>query len=124
MIVSYLKQQEEFSEKYGEKTIVLMQIGNFYETYEYNPDKNEESIVPWPTKKLGLVNEIASLLNIIVTRKDKKKKYSLMNCDMAGFPIVSYEKHRDVLLRSDYTIVRIDQKKMKKTKLIDILQKF
>jgi DNA mismatch repair protein MutS len=112
MIVNYLKQQEEYSEKYGEKTIVLMQIGSFYELYEYNPEKSEEpSSTAWPAKKIGLTIEIASLLNMIVTRKDKKKKYSLTNCDMAGFPVVSYEKHRDVLLNNNYTIVRIDQRK-------------
>jgi DNA mismatch repair protein MutS len=121
MIVNYLKQQEEFSQKYGEKnTIVLMQIGAFYELYEYNPEKSEESNLSWPDKRIGSVIEIASLLNMIVTRKDKKKKYSLTNCDMAGFPVVSYEKHRDVLLNNNYTIVRIDQRKTLKNEKDEI----
>ena len=110
MIVNYLRQQETYVEKYGDRTIVLMQIGSFYEMYEFNPEKCEE-IYDWPKERIGSVIEIASLLNMVMTRKDKKKPYILTNCDMIGFPVISYEKHRDVLLGSDYTIVRIDQKK-------------
>ena len=110
LTTSYLKQQEEYSEKYGEKTIVLMQVGSFYEFYEIEPNKCEEKL-PWPNKKIGHVTKISSLLNMAATRKDKNKPYSLNNCAMAGFPTVAYEKHRDVLLANNYTIVRIDQKK-------------
>lgn len=106
----YLKQQEEYSEKYGNNTLVLIQIGSFYEFYMFQPDKCKE-ILPWPNKKIGHVDEVAKLLNMTATRKDKNKTYSLNNCDMAGFPCVAYEKHRDVLLANNYTIVRIDQKK-------------
>jgi len=86
-----------------------MQVGSFYVFYEFSP--KESSVLPWPNKKIGLVTEVASLLNMTATRKDKKKPYSLNNCAMAGFPVISYEKHRDVLLANNYTIVRIDQKK-------------
>ena len=109
MILTYLKHQEEYSQKYGDKTIVLMQVGSFMEFYEYDPEKSEQ-IVAWPTKKLGLVTEATSLLNIMMTMKDKKKPYNLSNTAMAGFPIVSYEKHRDVLLNNNYTIVKIEQR--------------
>jgi len=110
LITQYLKQQEEYSEKYGDKTIVLMQVGSFLEFYEFSPKECKE-VLPWPNKKIGHVSEVASLLNMTATRKDKKKPYSLNNCAMAGFPVISYEKHRDVLLANNYTIVRIDQKK-------------
>lgn len=110
LTTSYLKQQEEYSEKYGDKTIVLMQVGSFYEFYQFDPNKCEEKL-PWPSKNIGHVTDVACLLNMVATRKDKKKPYSLNNCAMAGFPTVSYEKHRDVLLANNYTIVRIDQKK-------------
>lgn len=110
MLTSYLKYQEEYSEKYGDKTIVLMQVGSFYESYSYDPEK-DESNPAWPDKKLGHTIEAASLLNMVVTRKDKKKPYSITNCDMFGFPIVALEKHKAVLLFNNYTIVRVDQKK-------------
>jgi len=110
LTTQYLKQQEEFSEKYGDKTIVLMQVGSFYEFYAYDPEKCVETL-PWPNKKIGHVDSVTKLLNMTATRKDKNKAYSLSNCAMAGFPCVAYEKHRDVLLANNYTIVRIDQKK-------------
>jgi DNA mismatch repair protein MutS len=110
MIVNYLRQQESYTERYADRTIVLMQIGSFYEMYEFNPEKCDEKY-DWPKKRIGLVEEIAKLLNMVITSKDKKKPYTLTNCNMIGFPVVSYEKHRDVLLQNDYTVVRIDQKK-------------
>jgi DNA mismatch repair protein MutS len=110
MIVSYLKLQEEYSEKYGDRTVVLMQVGSFYETYEYDPSKDTE-VRAWPDQRLGHSVEIGGLLNMVVTRKDKGKPYSLTNVDMVGFPMVAYAKHRDVLLSNDFTIVRVDQKK-------------
>jgi DNA mismatch repair protein MutS len=109
-IVSYyLKLQEEFSEKYGEKTVVLIQIGSFYESYSYlyEKDLSQEKV----EKNIGVAHEIASLLNICLTMKDNSKPYSLNNCNMAGFPVISYERNRDLLLSNDYTIVKIDQKK-------------
>ncbi len=121
---TYLKYQEKYVKQFGENTIVLMQIGSFYEFYSFDPslceDVNEKSEQKnnewqnndsWPTEKIGLVEEIAPLLNMAITRKDKKKPYSLNNCAMAGFPVVSYEKHRDVLSNHNYKIVRMDQKK-------------
>ena len=116
MIANYLKQQQEFAEKYSEKTVVLIQVGSFYELYEYNPEKTDENLA-WPDKRIGQVKEISELLNMVITRKDKKKPYALNNCDMVGFPVVSYEKHRDVLLHNNYTIVRIDQRKNAKDEL-------
>ena len=98
MIVSYLKYQQEYSEKYGEQTIVLMQKGTFYEMYEYNPEKDPNSkTIAWPNKKIGIAEEIGSLLNIILTRRDKTKPYSLNNCAMVGFPVVALEKYKEVI---------------------------
>ena len=116
MIVSYLRQQEEYTSRYAEKTIVLMQIGSFYEMYEFNPQKCGE-VYDWPKKRIGLVGEVSKLLNMVITSKDKKKPYTLTNCEMIGFPVISYEKHRDVLLNDGYTIVRIDQKKNNKDEI-------
>ena len=110
LTTQYLKQQEEYTDKYGDKTVVLMQIGSFYEIHEFSPEKCAETYA-WPQKKIGHVTEVSSLLNMVATRKDKKKPYSLTNCALAGFPVISYEKHRDVLLANNYTIVKIDQKK-------------
>ena len=33
LIATYLKLTKEYSDKYGEKTVVLMMVGSFYEIY-------------------------------------------------------------------------------------------
>jgi len=110
MILTYFKYYEEFSSKFG-NVVVLMQVGSFYEIYEFDPEKNEsEEILSWPNQKIGKANEISSLLNIVLTRRDKSKIYSLNNCSMVGFPVVSLEKYKEILLTNDYTIILINQK--------------
>jgi DNA mismatch repair protein MutS len=116
MIERYLRHQEEYVEKYSERCVVLMQIGSFYEMYEFNPEKCDEKY-EWPVKRIGVVNEIGPLLNMQLTRRDKGKAYTLSNCDMIGFPVIAYEKHRDVILQNDYTIVRFDQRKNSKDEI-------
>ena len=42
LIEDYLDLQEEYQNKFGPKTIVLMQVGGFFELYSYpaQPDEN------------------------------------------------------------------------------------
>ena len=61
LTITYFKIQELFDKKYGENALVLMDIGTFFEVYEVN---NEE-------EKIGKAKEIAELLNIQLTRKNK-----------------------------------------------------
>lgn len=112
LVEDYYKLQDENQEKYGEKTIVLMQKGKFYEIYEYDPEKYKgNDPPPWPTRKVGHATEISTILNMTLTRTNKHKEYSIKNPNMVGFPIVSYQKHRDVLLDNNYTIIKIDEEK-------------
>jgi len=110
IITEYLKYQEEYEEKYGERTVVLYQNGSFLEIYEYIPEKdNNDSLSPWPSNKIGHSTEISTLLNMRLTSKSSKKPHSLSNPLMVGFPCIAYEKHRDVLLDNNYTIVKMEQ---------------
>lgn len=110
LIWEYLKYQDEYTQKYGEKTIVIMQVGNFYETFEYDP-KLDKEVLKWPTYKIGIANEIASVLNICSSMKNNKLPYSLKNCTMVGFPVITYDRQKELLLRNYYTIVKIDQER-------------
>ena len=40
--VEYFTKQLEFQQKYGERTVVLIQIGDFYEIFEYDPTEDRE----------------------------------------------------------------------------------
>ena len=54
--IEYLDLQKKYSELYGEKTIVLIQVGSFHEVYA--------------TKTKGYdIKALGDLLNIVVTKK-------------------------------------------------------
>ena len=57
----YFKLQKYYEKKYGTNTLVLIEIGTFFEVYEVNNDD----------EKIGKAKEIAELLNIQLTRKNK-----------------------------------------------------
>ncbi|OCL92304.1 MutS-related protein [Aliarcobacter thereius] len=102
LTITYFKLQKLFEEKYGENALVLMEIGTFFEVYEVNNDK----------EKIGKAKEIAELLNIQLTRKNKNiLENSKENPIMAGVPSISFEKHlARIIAEQKYTIAIIRQK--------------
>lgn len=57
----YFDLQRHFEAKYGVDTVVFMEIGTFFEVYEINNDEEQ----------VGKAKEIAELLNIQLTKKNK-----------------------------------------------------
>ncbi len=99
---TYFKLQQLFESKYGKNTVVLMEIGTFFEVYEVNNDEEQ----------IGKAKEIAELLNIQLTRKNKSIiENSQENPLMAGVPAISLEKHlARIINEQKYTIAIIKQK--------------
>ncbi|KAB7887901.1 MutS-related protein [Poseidonibacter ostreae] len=102
LTITYFKLQRLFEKKYGKNTVVLMEIGTFFEVYEVNNDEEQ----------VGKAKEIAELLNIQLTRKNKTiLENSPENPIMAGVPAISLEKHlARIISEQKYTIVLIKQK--------------
>lgn len=102
LTITYFKLQKLFEKKYGENTVVLMEIGTFFEVYEVNNDEEQ----------IGKAKEIAELLNIQLTRKNKSiLENSKENPIMAGVPAISLEKHLSrIISEQKYTVVIIKQK--------------
>jgi len=98
----YFELQQYFESKYGNNALVLMEIGTFFEVYEVN---NNEL-------KIGKAKEIAELLNIQLTRKNKSIiENSVRNPLLAGVPSVSIERYISRLINTQkYTIIMIKQK--------------
>ena len=98
----YFELQRIFEEKYGSDTVVLMEIGTFFEVYEVNNDE----------MKIGKAKEIAELLNIQLTRKNKTiLENSIANPLMTGVPSVSLDRYLSRLVQSKkYTIILVRQK--------------
>lgn len=98
----YFDLQTHFEEKYGEDTIVMMEIGTFFEVYEVN---NEEM-------QTGKAKMVADLLNMQLTRKNKSIfENSVKNPLMAGVPTASLERYLARLIAEErFTIVLVKQK--------------
>ena len=100
MIDEYLSLQSQYEKKYGEKTIVLYECGQFFEIYGVVNDQ----------EKSGRIYEISDLTNLSVSKKGNKyAPISRKNPLMAGFPNHSYEKWKNILLKHNYTIIKIEQ---------------
>jgi hypothetical protein len=59
--VRYLHEYNKYKKQYGAKTLVLMQVGSFYELYATDTDGPK-------------LKDIADLLNTVCTKKDKNVK--------------------------------------------------
>jgi len=99
---TYFDLQRYFEEKYGHDTVVFMEIGTFYEVYEVNNDEEQ----------VGKAKEIAELLNIQLTKKNKSIiENSDKNPLLAGVPAVSFERYLNRLISEQkYTVIVVKQK--------------
>lgn len=97
MYTQYFDHHNNYVTKYGIKTIVLMQVGSFYEAYA--------------AEKLGCdIVAISSLLNVNYTKTDKNKAIvNERNPHMLGFPCPVLHKFLRVLINDGYTVIKIDQ---------------
>lgn len=85
-----------YSNKYGDKTVVLEQVGSFHETYDVDGEGPD-------------LNKLSNVSNLTKTKKNKKVPVSIKNPYMVGFPTVALAKYLDILMRHGYTAVVIDQ---------------
>ena len=99
---TYFDLQRHFEEKYGKDTVVFMEIGTFFEVYEVNNDE----------ERIGKAKEIAELLNIQLTKKNKRiVENSEKNPLLAGVPAVSFERYLSRLISEQkYTVIVVKQK--------------
>jgi len=98
IIDDYLDYTQTYKSKYGEKCIILMQVGSFYEMYSIKDDTSED------------IYAIADICNIQISRKNKSiTEVSLQNPLMAGFPLYTLKKFTSILLNNNYTIVLVEQ---------------
>ena len=88
----YIELHNKYTKLYGEKTIVLMQVGSFFEIYCRHNEK--ENLGPKP-------ENLRSILNIIFSTKNKDTpNYHYM----AGWPINSLDKLNHSDTGGEFTI--------------------
>jgi DNA mismatch repair protein MutS len=98
LIDEYFKYYNEYANKYGyDKTLILIQVGGFYEMYQTTIDGYN-------------LQRISDILNIMVSKKNKSiKEISNKNPYMLGFPLVSLHKFLKILIDNNFTVVVIEQ---------------
>lgn len=96
----YVKMHDEHVAKYGDKTVILMMIGTFYEIYGLPQEDG------WLGPNLQRLEDI---LNIRVTKKNGSKELGPRNPNMMGVPCDYLLRHQDKLLKAGFTVVIVDQ---------------
>ncbi|WP_236619486.1 hypothetical protein [Lebetimonas sp. JH369] len=93
----YFELQKYYDNLYP-NAVVLMEVGTFFETYE--------------TDGIGKAREIANILNIQLTKKNKSiPNIDVKNPLMAGFPNHALDRYLEKLIEENkYTLILIKQK--------------
>jgi DNA mismatch repair protein MutS len=96
----YFQYTNEYVKKYGEKTVVFMQVGAFYEIYGLKYP-NQENITG------SCIEEISEITGLAVA--SKKFMVDSATVYMAGFRDYSLDKYIPIVLKEGYIIVEIIQ---------------
>lgn len=93
LISDYYRELNKYIEKYGEKTMFLMQCGSFFEVYS--------------TKKNGIftnksITEFSQICDMRIA--NKKSKHKGLPVFMSGFPEVQLEKYIHKINEAGYTV--------------------
>src|SRR5690348_9004220 len=85
----YFEELKKLQAEFGDRSLVLMQEGSFYEIYG----------VDTPELKIGHINEVSKILQMkIAFKKGKKIPHGLDNPKMVGFPDYAFHNHLHKLL--------------------------
>ena len=103
----YFSYHDKYIAKYGPNTLVLLEVGSFYEMYS-NPN----------TKRGPDLYAVSNITNLSVTRKDKSIPLSDVNVLMAGMPNHAISKFLKILIDNNYTIVVFNQYKKSDKEII------
>jgi DNA mismatch repair protein MutS len=102
----YFQLTHTYTEKYGKRTIVLLQVGAFFEVYGI---KNSKSNIISNSQ----IEEFANICQLTISEKNASSDSNPIM--MAGFRDYTLEKYLQKLTENDYTAVVYIQEKNGKT---------
>lgn len=94
LILSYFEQTKKYAEEYGDKTIVLMMVGSFYEMYG---EKNSKGMISG-----SKIEEVSKLCDLAIAQKTGTNV-------MAGFTYTKIDKYLKKIQDAGYTTIVIKQ---------------
>lgn len=106
LLHKYYEHQIESEAKWGKKSVILYEVGSFYEIYGVKTDKTQ----------IGDIEKICNILGIICTQKNKKEPHNKTNPFMAGFPNYVLHKHLKKLIDNNYIVSIYNQHDINNTK--------
>ena len=95
IIEDYLKLTKQYINEYGPKTILLMQVGSFFEVYAITENDGSYSG--------SNITDFSQINDMIIAKKNMF--YQDKQVVMAGFGLTQLEKYSKKLQEKDYTIV-------------------
>ena len=98
LIKEYFELIKKYQEEYGENTVLLMQVGAFFEVYAIKENDNSEE--PITTSNIMIFSQICEL-NVV----DKNTCVGNNNILMAGFKDIQIEKYIKKLQNAGFTVV-------------------
>ena len=98
LILSYFEHTKKYAEEYGDKTIVLMMVGSFYEMYG---EKNSKGVISG-----SKIEEISKLCDLAIVQKTGTGTGTNV---MAGFTYTKIDKYLKKIQDAGYTTIVIKQ---------------
>ena len=107
LVKDYFEKTKQYIQEYGEKTVVLMQVGAFFEIYglkEETEEKDKNNVFYGNATITGSrITEISKICDLNVT--EKKMNMDQKSVVMAGFKDACIDKYLKKLQDAGYTVV-------------------
>ena len=100
IMVKYIKYYREVIAKYGPHTALLLQVGKFYECYNYDVEDGTYSTN---------AHDIADITGIQIGKYNSNSPLSVTNPERCGVTKEGWPKYINMLLDENYTVVQVEQ---------------
>lgn len=107
LVQEYIKTRDELKKIHGDRLILMIHVGSFFEVYSEDVNDDSETSAP----------NVAKVLGIRLTRKDGKMPISKQNPMMLGVPSIALDKYLKILIDNRFTVGIIEQVSNGSTKI-------
>lgn len=102
LIVEYFKLFDEYTKKFGQNTVIFIEVGKFYEVYATN-------------EKGHNLSELSKILSLTLTTRNSNKIGGVItNPYLIGCPSISIADKVRILTENGYTVVLMEQSSLGK----------